>query len=493
MGQALYRKYRPRSFSEAIGQEAVTKTLSEAIKTGRISHAYLFAGPRGVGKTSIARILAHEVNKLPYQHDNIHLDIIEIDAASNRRIDEIRDLREKVHIAPTSAKYKVYIIDEVHMLTKEAFNALLKTLEEPPAHCIFILATTEAHKLPETIVSRTQRFNFKPIGPQATRKHLEKIAGSEKVDIDTNALALLAEYGDGSLRDIIGLLDQLSSTSKKITEEDVRNLLGIPPKQAIDQLAEHILNGEAHKALQNLDGLKEQGMNSVTVAKSLAQYLRQKLLDQNLSADWVIKLLKQLVEVSSSGQPQETLELSVLEAAAHSSRHTDKVVRLTDQTDNSRRVSEPKKETIKTERTKSVDVVKDEAIIKSIDSKTFNLDLWNDLLERVRSELPSLYTALRLAEPSIAEDKLVLSFPFQLHQKKVMEAKHISLIGRLLEDLGNTKMQIECVVDRELSIKRSGARASSNTEKIAKDNAKNDDSDLQTISNIFGSAEVLES
>src|ERR1700751_3862934 len=184
MGQVLYRKYRPKGLSDIVGQEHITTTLQHALKNGTISHAYLFTGPRGVGKTSIARILAHEINDLPYTDDSIHLDIIEIDAASNRRIDEIRDLRERVAIAPTSAKYKVYIIDEVHMLTREAFNALLKTLEEPPAHCIFILATTEAHKLPETIVSRTQRFEFRPVTTDAAASYLETMAKKEKLNID---------------------------------------------------------------------------------------------------------------------------------------------------------------------------------------------------------------------------------------------------------------------------------------------------------------------
>ena len=164
MGKALYRKYRPKSLSEVVGQKHITDTLANAIKSGRISHAYLLTGPRGTGKTSIARILAHEVNGLEYTSDQTELDIIEIDAASNRRIDEIRDLRDKVHILPTSNKYKVYIIDEVHMLTREAFNALLKTLEEPPAHVVFILATTELSKVPDTIVSRSARgLNCNPV------------------------------------------------------------------------------------------------------------------------------------------------------------------------------------------------------------------------------------------------------------------------------------------------------------------------------------------
>jgi DNA polymerase-3 subunit gamma/tau len=177
MGQALYRKYRSKSLDEIVGQSHITDMLARAIKADKVAHGYLLTGPRGVGKTSIARILAHEINQLPYTDESVHLDIIEIDAASNNSVEDIRDLRDKVQIAPTSAKRKVYIIDEVHMLSKPAFNALLKTLEEPPEHVVFILATTDVDKLPATIISRVQRFNFRLIHPKdTTSSHGESVS-----------------------------------------------------------------------------------------------------------------------------------------------------------------------------------------------------------------------------------------------------------------------------------------------------------------------------
>ena len=240
---ALYRKYRGLSFDDIVGQDHITGVLKSSIKNNRISHAYLFTGPRGVGKTSVARILAHEINGLDYKHEENHIDIIEIDAASNRRIDEIRDLREKSHISPISAKYKVYIIDEVHMLTKEAFNALLKTLEEPPAHVVFILATTEAHKLPQTIISRTQRHTFKPCDIDTGSKHLRHIAELEGIDITDEALRLIAKHGDGSFRDAIGLLDQVSSGKGPVQADDVRATLGLIDESEVSELLEAALSG----------------------------------------------------------------------------------------------------------------------------------------------------------------------------------------------------------------------------------------------------------
>jgi DNA polymerase-3 subunit gamma/tau len=283
MGQALYRKYRSKKLSEIVGQEHVTTTLTNALKQGKISHAYLLSGPRGTGKTSIARILAHEINGLAY-NDDAHLDIIEIDAASNRRIDEIRELRERVNTAPAHAKYKVYIIDEVHMLTKEAFNALLKTLEEPPAHVVFILATTEAHKLPETIISRTQRYSLRPVPEKQVVAHLKTIAKGEKLTVDDDALQVIAQHGEGSFRDSISLLDQASSASEHITKADVERILGLAPDEYISQLMDALRTNDSATTVNTLADLQSQGFEAAMVAQQLGGRLRSDVLAGN-SAD----------------------------------------------------------------------------------------------------------------------------------------------------------------------------------------------------------------
>lgn len=314
MGKALYREYRPKKLSEVVGQEHVTTTLGNALKQGRISHAYLLTGPRGVGKTSIARILAHEINGLPYE-DEAHLDIIEIDAASNRRIDEIRDLRDKVNTAPSAAKYKVYIIDEVHMLTKEAFNALLKTLEEPPAHVVFILATTEAHKLPETIVSRTQRYTFRPVPKGQVIELLKSIAKKEKIQIDDGALELIAEHGEGSLRDSTSLLDQAGNSGEKVQKADIERMLGLASAEQISTLQVAVITGNTPQVVSSLSELYASGYEPAAIAQQLGTVLREDVLAGKAGRD-TLAALKELLNVPTSRSPRQYLELTLLQVTA---------------------------------------------------------------------------------------------------------------------------------------------------------------------------------
>lgn len=314
MGKALYRKYRSTSLADVVGQNHITDILSRALKAGRISHAYLFTGPRGVGKTSIARILAHEINQLPYDETSRHLDIIEIDAASNNGVEDVRDLREKVRLAPVSASKKVYIIDEVHMLSKPAFNALLKTLEEPPEHVVFILATTDVEKLPATIVSRTQRYAFRAIRPEDAVTHLRFIANEENITITDDALQLIAERGDGSFRDSISLLDQLSSlTDEKtgITSELVGVALGLAPKNIVDDILSAVEKHDVAKIATLLTQTEGDGISAVVLTEQLTRIIRNEIPTK----PQLLPLLDSLLDVAKSSQPGMKL-LSVLGTAA---------------------------------------------------------------------------------------------------------------------------------------------------------------------------------
>ena len=289
---ALYRKWRPQGFDSLVGQEAVRTALTNALETGRIAHAYLFAGPRGTGKTSTAKILAKAVNcehgptpnpcnkcqNCVRINDGTSMDVFEIDAASNRGIDEIRDLREKVAFAPVNGRYKVYIIDEVHMLTTEAFNALLKTLEEPPPHVIFILATTEPHKIPATIHSRCQRFDFKRVTDSDIVKRLREVADGSGIAVDDDALQLIAVQADGGMRDALSLLDQCGVMAERVSAETVRSVLGIVGREALRDLVKAVGEGNVPEALELLESLLAGGKDVKQIITELAEYLRAVLL-----------------------------------------------------------------------------------------------------------------------------------------------------------------------------------------------------------------------
>ncbi|MBR7060376.1 MAG: DNA polymerase III subunit gamma/tau [Eubacterium sp.] len=292
MYQVLYRKYRPQVFSDVYGQEHVTSTLQNEINQGRISHAYLFTGSRGTGKTTCAKILAKAVNCLNPQNgepcnecevckaieSGSIYDVVEMDAASNNGVDNIRDLREEANYSPSKAKYRVYIVDEVHMLSSGAFNALLKTLEEPPAHVIFILATTEVHKLPATILSRCQRFDFKRIQPETMSKRLHQVAQSENIQLDDDAAILIARIADGALRDGLSILDQCASRKKEISSELVSEVAGIAGKEVLFKLASCIAENNTNEAMSIISELYQNSLDMERLCVEMINHFRNYII-----------------------------------------------------------------------------------------------------------------------------------------------------------------------------------------------------------------------
>ncbi|PIU98525.1 hypothetical protein COS61_00890 [Candidatus Wolfebacteria bacterium CG03_land_8_20_14_0_80_40_12] len=345
---AIYRKYRPKTWSDLLGQETVSEILRNASRLDRLAHAFLFYGPKGSGKTTAARIVAKVVNCQKRRLDAAFkkqgepcnqcqscleinkgqaLDVIEIDAASNRGIDEIRNLKESIRVSPASLYYKVYIIDECHQLTKDAFNALLKTLEEPPGHAILILVTTEIEKVPATIISRTQRFHFKRAPLQIIADKLKNIAKTENIKINDKAIELIAETAGGSFRDAESLLDQVASlkTDKIIDVKDIEESLGSVAFSRVSKLAELLINRELSQAMNYLSKINEEGYNVVQFNKDLIHYLRRLLalkfapeLKNHFSKELTGEELKIIEKQSQMISPEKTIKLikALIEAYA---------------------------------------------------------------------------------------------------------------------------------------------------------------------------------
>lgn len=509
----MYRRWRPKKLSEVVGQEHVVTTLTNALKNGNVRHAYLFTGPRGVGKTTVARILAHEINELEYTDESTHLDIIEIDAASNRRIDEIRDLRDKVHITPTSAKYKVYIIDEVHMLTREAFNALLKTLEEPPEHAIFILATTELHKVPATIISRTQRFPFRQISSNDMKAHLKKIANAEKIDIDDEAIDKIVTYGEGSARDSISLLDQISSSKRKINKAEVESSLGLPADEQIKLIIDHLQAKDISGIIATINQLTIEGVSANQAATSLAKHLRAMLLDStNLNKRAILNLLRELLSLNEFADPMAALEIALIEAASppDSSAPNDYVPpnhetsveqdsskenqALTSGKDEAQPETETKPQTESPNESKaSKDSIRKEKVPPELPRLTNSAKIdfdWLAVLNSAKTTHGSLYGMLRMASARLEGDNLYLSFAFPFHAKQAGNSKNNAKLLSIINDLGYPVSKIEIEPCQPESIDQNNFELAEPIKNEESEIQKNDE--IETISNIFGGAELLD-
>jgi DNA polymerase-3 subunit gamma/tau len=509
MGKALYRKYRSRSLSEVVGQEHITTTLSNALAAGKIAHAYLLTGPRGVGKTSIARILAHEINKLEYSEEP-HFDIIEIDAASNNGVEDVRDLRDKIMSAPTSAAYKVFIIDEVHMLSKAAFNALLKTLEEPPAHVVFILATTEAHKLPETIISRTQRYSFRPASTENLLKNLRTIAQQESMTIDDDALQSIAKHSDGSFRDSVSLLDQASSISDHITKDQVDQLLGRASAEYIERLYRAIIQPDALTALNTLHELLEHGHEPAMIAVQLGDTVRADILAGSAQAQSVT-LLRDLLDVPPAHNPKALLEIIVLSTGSKSEpqvkptetpqpsqvkSHVTPPAETAQKPEVQKPVTAPVTEPVSTPqpepKTPAVQApaaiqvepaepatpapASDPATPAPTNTPPQDIDaLWHAVLQELKKTHNTLYGIARMATPELSGDTLTLGLNFAFHQKRLSEPRNIAIITKLTESIRQKPTTIRCIM------------AGPGPQKTVVNDA------ITNISNIFGGAELLES
>ncbi len=522
--QALYRKWRPRTFEEIVGQEHVVRTLRNALLSGRIHHAYLFAGPRGTGKTTTARLLAKAVNCLAPKeerpcneceicvavNEGRLLDLIEIDAASNTGVDDVRELRERVGFRPNEARFKVYVIDEVHMLSNAAFNALLKTLEEPPQHAIFVLATTEAQKILPTVLSRCQRFDFHRISVGDIVDRLEKLAERENLRFEPQALELIAHQATGSMRDAESLLDQLASYDDgEITVEQMRAALGIGANETVMQITEALAGGGMAEGLSAINGAVEEGTDPRQFARQMVEHLRSLLLLKLESgvvrghvSEEMFPLLqdqaaafsrRQLVravhlfsraarEAKGGWQPQLPLEMAFIEAilpldsraegggedapaeASRSSQPRQRPAASRKRSSNptprpKRSRSQPEKDDDpdESEKTSGSDGVREAVPPHSVDGAGDGpltpqqvSDQWPRFLDGLRPRDLSLEALMRSCEPvAVEDDVVVLSFSHKFHRSKVEEDKKRHIVEDVLSDLFGRELHVRCVMNMD--------------------------------------------
>ncbi|OGC32646.1 hypothetical protein A2311_04385 [candidate division WOR-1 bacterium RIFOXYB2_FULL_48_7] len=462
---SLYRKWRSNNFAELVGQPVIVQTLKNAILNNRLAHAYLFSGPRGTGKTSTARILAKSLNcqqgptinpcgecancqKIKGGHA---VDVIEIDAASNRGIDEIRELRERVRYAPLEGRYKVYIIDEVHMLTPEAFNALLKTLEEPPAQTIFVLATTELQKVPMTIISRCQRLDFSRIPLVEIKGQLKKIAQDEKITVDDKALDLIGRSAEGGMRDAISLFDQLISfCGQKIGYDDVVNLLGTADEELLFKFGEAIASRDLKLAIDLVRRAIEDGKAMLQVTRDLVGYYRNllhlkvgsgELLDLTIEQQQRLKEQAQKYSLARIKMILQSLSQAELDMKWHPHGRLVLEISLVEIVDDGQPVATPQ----------PVEQPKTKTEVTDLGPLVKIKDHWKTILDGMKRKSVFGYVSLREGEPMevTSDGKLVIGFRkgYSFHKERLEEAKNKQALEEAIREVTGSPVAIQCIIN----------------------------------------------